>query len=102
MTRTQCGPSDPVGHIFDRCAPEIDPIWYLAGRYALVDLWAAYLRDHHRVRPDIGIEVLARTIVEIITLRAVKMPWDPAPRPNQADGPTVAQLVRNLVTGARP
>ena len=45
-------------------------------------------------------EVLGRTIVELTTLWAVKMPWDRAPRPYPTDmGHECAAMIRNLVTG---
>jgi hypothetical protein len=45
--------------------------------------------------------VLARTIVELVVLWAVKMPWDPSPRPYPTDtGPACAAMVRRLVVGA--
>jgi AcrR family transcriptional regulator len=90
--------------VLDRCAgeiPELAAVWFGAGRYALVDLWAAYLelRAKH-VSPDVDRAILARTIVEIVTTWAVKMPWDPAPRVYPADtAPACALMVRNLVTG---
>ncbi len=91
--------------VLDRCAceiPELAAIWFGDGRYALVDLWHDYLglRANHTT---VGVEraVLARTIVEIITTWAVKMPWDPAPRPYPADTANAcAAMIRNLVTGA--
>jgi AcrR family transcriptional regulator len=91
--------------VLDRCAqdlPELAGDWYHAGRYAVVDLWAAYLeRRADFVPASIDVEMTARTIVEIITLWAVKMPWDPAPRPYATDRAAVcAAMIRNLVTGA--
>ena len=91
--------------VLDRCASEIPELagdWYGSGRYAVVDLWAAYLGQHSKhVDSTVDREALARTIVELITLWAVKMPWDPAPRPYPTDmAPTCAVMIRNLVTGA--
>jgi AcrR family transcriptional regulator len=91
--------------VLDRCAAEVPELagWFDDGRYAVVDLWESYLDsvgDH--LGGAIDRSVLARTIVELITLWAVKMPWDPAPRPYPSDlGPTCAGLVAGLVTGAR-
>jgi AcrR family transcriptional regulator len=91
--------------VLDRCAgeiPELAAVWFGDGRYALVDLWAAYLelRSRH-VTADVDRSILARTVVEIVTTWAVKMPWDPAPRPYQADtAHACAAMIRNLVTGA--
>jgi hypothetical protein len=90
--------------VLDRCAgelPELAAIWFGDGRYALVDLWQEYLglRSNH-VTADVDRAILARTIVEVITTWAVKMPWDPAPRPYPADTAVAcAAMVRNLVTG---
>ena len=91
--------------VLDRCAaeiPELADVWYGQGRYTLVDLWTTYLE--HRVasvRTAVDPAVLARTIVEVITTWAVKMHWDPAPRPYPADtAEQCATMVRNLVTGA--
>lgn len=93
--------------VLDRCASEIPGItvgWYDHGRYALVDLWARYLdlrREH--ISTAVEHDVLARTIVEIITLWAVKMPWDPAPRPYPHDlGEACTAMIRALVTGGTP
>lgn len=90
--------------VLDRCAaeiPELAAIWFGEGRYALAELWQDYLgmRSNH-VTTDVDRAILARTIVEIITTWAVKMPWDPAPRPYPADtAAACAVMVRNLVTG---
>jgi AcrR family transcriptional regulator len=91
--------------VLDRCAGEIPQLagdWYESGRYAVVDLWIAYLRAHSKhVNPTLDPETLARTIVELITLWAVKMPWDPSPRAYPADmAHTCAVMIRNLITGA--
>ena len=91
--------------VLDQCATEVPALagdWYDSGRYALVDLWATYL-DQQPSQLDTGIEhdMLARTIVEIITLWAVKMPWDPAPRPYPANrAAACTAMIRNLTTGA--
>ena len=90
--------------VLDRCAgeiPELATVWFGDGRYALVDLWAAYLDQRSRhLTSDVDRSILARTVVEIITTWAVKMPWDPAPRPYRADtAPACAAMVRNLVIG---
>ena len=92
--------------VLDRCAgeiPELATVWFGDGRYALVDLWAAYFELRSRyVTPDVDRAILARTVVEVITTWAVKMPWDPAPRPYQADtAPACAAMIRNLLIGAR-
>ena len=90
--------------VLDRCAgeiPELGAVWFGDGRYALVDLWHGYLklRSNH-VTASVDRSILARTIVEIITIWAVKMPWDPAPRPYPDDpSGACAAMVRNLVTG---
>ncbi len=92
--------------VLDRCAgehPELAAAWFGDGRYAIVDLWAEYLalRANHTIG-DVDHTILARTIVEIITTWAVKMPWDPAPRPYPADtSAACAAMVRNLVIGTR-
>ena len=90
--------------VLDRCADEIPPlskIWFGDGRYALVDLWADYLEFRAAViTTDVDRTILARTIVEIITTWAVKMPWDRAPRPYPDDtAAACGAMVRNLVTG---
>ena len=91
--------------VLDRCAAEIPAItgdWYELGRYALVDLWTDYLLGRQRqVASTVDPAVLARTIIELITLWAVKMPWDPAPRLYPGDhGKSCATMIRALVTGA--
>lgn len=87
--------------VLDRCAAEIDPDWYTTGRYALVDGWNEFL-DRHRshLSPGVDVAMVARTIVELVALWAVKMPWDPAPRPYRNDATTVAAMVQNLTIGA--
>lgn len=90
--------------VLDRCAAEIPglaEVWFGDGRYALVDLWEAYLalRAKH-ITVDVDHAVLARTIVEIITTWAVKMPWDPVPRPYPGDtAGACASMVRQLLAG---
>ncbi len=90
--------------VLDRCACEIPSLagaWYANGRYATVDLWAGYLATR---APNLGgaeREALARTVVEIITLWAVKIPWDPAPRIYPTDTSAhCATMVRHLIEGA--
>lgn len=92
--------------VLDRCAPELPMLsgdWYEQGRYALVDLWFEYLRGQQTHLEDgRDIAVLARTIVELLALWAVKMPWDPAPRPYAIDlKQQCAAMVRTLITGAQ-
>lgn len=91
--------------VLDRCAAEVPELagWFDSGRYAVVDLWGAYLdRVATQLEVDVDRSVLARTIVELITLWAVKMPWDPSPRPYPADvSAMVARIVVDLVTGGR-
>lgn len=91
--------------VLDRCAneiPELAAVWFGDGRYALVDLWHDYLDlRSDQMAGNVDRSVLARTIVEIITIWAVKMPWDPAPRPYPPDtSAACASMVRSLVTGA--
>jgi AcrR family transcriptional regulator len=90
--------------VLDRCAaelPELAGDWYEQGRYALVDLWSRYLTQHDKyVDASVDHEVLARTIVELTTLWAVKIAWDPAPRPYPTDmARSCAAMVHNLTTG---
>lgn len=90
--------------VVDRCAgeiPELAAVWFGDGRYALVDLWAEYLELRaNAINPGVDRAVLARTIVEVITTWAVKMPWDRAPRPYSEDNaPACAAMIRNLVIG---
>lgn len=91
--------------VLDRCAAELPELagWFGDGRYAVVDLWESYLEriaDH--VERDVDRAVLARTIVELVTLWAVKMPWDPSPRPYPADvGATCARMAVDLVMGGQ-
>lgn len=92
--------------VLDRCAaeiPELAAVWFGDARYALVDLWVEYLRLRASVMSsDVDVEVLARTIIELVTLWAVKMPWDPAPRPYPDDiAAACAAMVRHLVSGAQ-
>lgn len=90
--------------VLDRCAceiPELSAVWFGDGRYALVDLWHDYLtlRSTH-LTIDIDTAILARTIVELVTTWAVKMPWDPAPRPYPGDtAAACAAMIRHLLTG---
>ncbi len=93
--------------VLDRCVTELPALaaeWHEAGRYAIVDLWVEYLSKHSdQVGSDVSVEILARTIVELITLWAVKMPWDPTPRPYGREIALMcAAMVRDLVSGARP
>lgn len=90
--------------VLDRCAgemPELTDVWYGEGRYALVDLWSAYLELRATaIAADVDRAILARTIVEIITTWAVKMPWDRAPRPYPDDtAAACATMIRHLLTG---
>ena len=90
--------------VLDRCAneiPELAAVWFGDGRYALVDLWHDYLElRSNQMSGNVDRSILARTIVEIVTIWAVKMPWDPSPRPYPADTSTVcASMIRSLVTG---
>jgi len=90
--------------VLDRCAGEIPglaTVWFGDGRYAVVDLWADYLElRSNLVAPDVDRAVLGRTIVEVITTWAVKMPWDRAPRPYPDDtAADCAAMIRNLVIG---
>lgn len=88
--------------VMDRCAvelPELGRDWYSSGRYALVDLLGEYLSlsQHESI---IDQAVLARSIIELITVWAVKIPWDPAPRAYTTDlASECAAMVRNLVIG---
>ncbi len=92
--------------VLDRCAnevPELSAVWFGDGRYALVDLWHSYitLRSNHSTI-NIDPAILARTIVEVLTTWAVKIPWDPSPRPYPDDdiGTACAAMIRHLLTGA--
>ncbi|MGD9752322.1 MAG: TetR/AcrR family transcriptional regulator [Acidimicrobiia bacterium] len=90
--------------VLDRCAAEIPglaDVWFGDGRYALVDLWQQYLALRAKqLAIDVDHAVLARTIVEIITTWAVKIPWDPAPRPYPDDtAGASASIVRQLLAG---
>jgi AcrR family transcriptional regulator len=87
--------------VLDRCAAEVAELgwWFGAGRYAVVDLWEHYLERAADSGEVVDHVVLARTIVELITLWAVKMPWDPSPRSYPPDpGPLCARMVVDLVT----
>jgi AcrR family transcriptional regulator len=90
--------------VLDRCAAEIPhlaAVWFGDGRYALVDLWHDYLtqRSAHLTQ-NVDPTILARTIVEIVTTWAVKMPWDPAPRPYPDDtAAACATMIRHLLVG---
>ncbi|MGD9704635.1 MAG: helix-turn-helix domain-containing protein [Acidimicrobiia bacterium] len=91
--------------VLDRCAaeiPELAAVWFGDGRYALVDLWTDFLAMRANVvTSDVDRDVLARTIVELVTTWAVKMPWDRAPRPYPDDtAGACAAMVRDLVIGA--
>lgn len=90
--------------VLDRCAaeiPDLAAVWFGDGRYALVDLWHDYLtlRSAH-MTDDVDAAILARTIVEIVTTWAVKMTWDPAPRPYPSDtAAACATMIRHLLVG---
>ena len=90
--------------VLDRCAnemPELASAWFGEGRHALVDLWHDYLtlRSPHLII-DVDPAILARTILELMTTWAVKMPWDPAPRPYPDDtSAACAAIVRHLLAG---
>jgi hypothetical protein len=74
--------------VLDRCAgeiPEFADVWFGEVRYAIVELWTDYLALRSAAIGSVDRSILARTIVEIITTRAVKMPWHQAPRPYPAD-----------------
>ncbi len=92
--------------VLDRCSaelPELAAIWFGEGRYAVVDLWQNYLalRASH-VTTRVDPTVLARTIVEIVTTWAVKISWDPAPRPYPDDtAAACATMVSQLVAADR-
>ena len=86
--------------VFDRCASEIAPEWFELARYAVVDAWTRLL-DDAAVESAVDPATLARTIVELVTLWSVKMPWDPAPRAHPADAEAVGAMVRSLVVGAQ-
>lgn len=102
--------------VLDRCAPELPALageWYDAGRYVLVDLWLQYLKsatgltstDSTNTGPANAstatiekLEVVARSIVELLTLWAVKMPWDPQPRSYSPQTPTIVGcIVSNVI-----
>lgn len=90
--------------VLDRCAPELPALagdWYAVGRYSLVDVWASYLdMNATHIADDVDHDVLARTIVELLTLWAVKMLWDPNPRPYPADMTDhCGAMVRRLAIG---
>ncbi len=90
--------------VLDRCAceiPELATVWFGDGRYALVDLWHDYLTQRAgHLSIDVDPAILARTIVELVTTWAVKMPWDPAPRPYPDDtAAACATMIRHLLTG---
>jgi AcrR family transcriptional regulator len=92
--------------VLDRCAseiPELAAVWFGDGRYALVDLWEQYLALRaDAIVSDVDRAILARTVVEIITTWAVKMPWDAAPRPYPGNTASACgTMVRHLVTGGR-
>lgn len=91
--------------VLDRCATEVPELsgWFDVGRYTVVDLWETYLqRIAEHVDGEADRAMLARTIVELVALWAVKMPWDPAPRPYPADvGARCAGMVVDLVAGGR-
>ena len=90
--------------VLDRCAgemPELSAVWFGDGRYAVADLWHDYLalRSNH-LTINVDSAILARTIVELVTTWAVKMPWDPAPRPYPDDTAyACAAMIRHLLAG---
>lgn len=93
--------------VLDRCASELGQLagdWYASGRYAMVDLWIEYLSQRSiNVEPGVDLEILGRTIVETITVWAVKMPWDPAPHPYRSEiAHSCALMIRNLTTHNPP
>lgn len=93
--------------VLDRCAAELPQLtreWFDGGRYTAVDMWCEYLwlRASALALPG-EVDFLARTIVETIALWAVKMPWDPAPRPydRTTAGPACAAVVRAMLGGGQ-
>ena len=72
--------------LVDRCAPEhpeLAAVWFQQGRWAQVELLAEYVRRRSAsgyLREVPSIPLAARMMLETITLWAVHMPWDPAPR----------------------
>jgi hypothetical protein len=57
--------------VLDRCAADVPELagWFDAGRYAVADLWDAYLgRVADHIGDQVDRSVLARTIVEVVTL----------------------------------
>ncbi|MET8311856.1 helix-turn-helix domain-containing protein [Micromonospora sp. NPDC005173] len=97
--------------LVDRCAPELPDlaeIWFGTGRRAQVDALAEYLTR----RADTGAialpgpaTLLARTIVELVTLWAVHRHFDPAPPTTgaadpAADDATVTAMLAALLNRA--
>ncbi len=90
--------------VLESCVAELPMLasdWYAQGRYHLVDLWHQYLRNQRtHITTGSDLAVLSRTIVEVLALWAVKMSWDPSPRPYSVDLKNdCAAMVRSLVTG---
>lgn len=72
-----------------------------AALFAAVIAWADYLELRAAaIATDVDLAVLARTIVEIITTWAVKMPWDRFPRQYPDDtAAACGTMIRHLVIG---
>lgn len=96
--------------LVDTCAgdfPELAELWFGGGRWAQVDLLAGYLRaqaDAGRLVLPGDAALVARTIIELCAMWAVHMPWDPSPRPLDAEAvlDAVPRMVRGLVTSGQP
>lgn len=92
--------------LVDRCAidhPDLGTVWFQQGRYAQVELLAAYFERGiaaGRLRATPNVQLAARMVLETIALWAIHMPWDPAPRPfaeNEVETMAVDLLVHAYV-----
>lgn len=96
--------------LVDRCAvdlPELTTVWFTRARWDHVDLLATYLESR---RSGLGmaeqpVDLVARMVLETLTLWAVHLPWDPAPRPyadQQIETAVLGFVTRALSEGSQP
>lgn len=72
--------------LVDRCAidhPELASVWFKEGRWAQVELVAAYLERRiaeGNLREPPSVPLAARMILETLAFWSIHMPWDPSPQ----------------------
>lgn len=88
--------------LIDRCArdhPELGALWFETGRGGLMESMILYLEARPRLTAGyIDNAVLARMIIETITLWAVHLHWDP--HPQEIDDYTAEETVISFIRRA--